>query len=372
MKVPFYTSTREYAARRDEFDAAVRGVMERGDFILGGEVTEFEKEAAAWLGARFAVGVASGSDALVLGSDILGFKDGAEVLTPTFTFFASTSCVARLGGKPVLVDMDEETLNMDLADASRKVTKATKGIIPVHLFQQPTPMQGVMDLARAYGLKVLEDAAEAWGMKSLVDSAWRMAGTVGDMGIYSFFPTKTLGAYGDAGLAVTDDEELYRKLKSYRVHGSSVKYQHDYIGYNSRLDTLQAAILRVKLRTTDEAIAARARHAAHYSDRLGALQGVRIPGIARGNKGVFYVYNILIDERDALAARLKEKEIGFSIYYPKPLHLQKCFAYLGYKEGDFPVAESVAKRIIALPIYPEITDAEVDYVCDEIASFCRL
>ncbi|MHB9153823.1 MAG: DegT/DnrJ/EryC1/StrS family aminotransferase, partial [Spirochaetales bacterium] len=257
MRIPFYSSTREYHARKTDFDSAVQGVMERGDFILGGEVAEFEREAAAWLGAKYAVGLASGSDALVLGSDILGFRDRAEVLTPTFTFFASTSCVARLGGKPVFVDMDEETLNMDVSDAARKVTKATKGIIPVHLFQQATPLQGVMDLARTHGLKVLEDAAEAWGMESLVDASWRKAGTVGDIGIYSFFPTKTLGAYGDAGLAVTGDEELYNKLKSYRVHGSSVKYQHDYIGYNSRLDTMQAAILRVKLRTTDEAIAAR-------------------------------------------------------------------------------------------------------------------
>lgn len=371
MHVPFYSSTREYQKRKPEFDAAVQGVMERGDFILGGEVAAFEREAAAWLGAKYAVGLASGSDALVLASDILGFRDGAEVLTPTFTFFASTSCVARLGGKPLLVDMDEETLNMDLADASQKVTERTKGIIPVHLFQQCTPLQGVMDLAKKYGLKVLEDAAEAWGMKSLVDGVWRMAGTVGDIGIYSFFPTKTLGAYGDAGLAVTNDEGLYKLLKSYRVHGSSIKYQHDYIGYNSRLDTMQAAILRVKLSSTDQAIAARARHAAHYTARLSALPGLRIPEVAAVNGGVQYVYNILLDGRDALAAHLKEKEIGWSIYYPKPLHLQKCFAYLGHKEGDFPVSESVAKRIIALPIYPEITDDEVDYVCNEIAAFCR-
>ena len=371
MKVPFYTSTREYAARKDEFDAAVRGVMERGDFILGGEVAEFEKEAAAWLGARYAVGVASGSDALILGSDILGFKDGAEVLTPTFTFFASTSCVARLGGKPVLVDMDEETLNMDLADAARKTTKATKGIIPVHLFLQPTPMQGVMDLARAHGLKVLEDAAEAWGMESLVDGAWRKAGTIGDMGVYSFFPTKTLGAYGDAGLAVTDDEELCRKLKSYRVHGATTKYHHDYIGYNSRLDSLQAAVLRVKLRNTGASIASRARHADHYTERLRRVPEVRIQKVLGENKGVYYVYNILVPRRDELAAFLKENEVGTALYYPKPLHLQKCFAYLGHKEGDFPVAERVCSEILALPIFPELSDDEVEYVCDKIEKFYR-
>lgn len=371
MNVPFYTSTREYQNRKAEFDAAVRGVMERGDFILGEEVAAFEREAAEFLGARYAVGVASGSDALVIGSDILDFKDGAEVLTPTFTFFASTSCVARLGGKPILVDMDPKTLNMDLADAERKVTKKTVGIIPVHLFVQPTPMQKVMDFARAHGLKVLEDAAEAWGMESRVDGSWKKAGTIGDIGIYSFFPTKTLGAYGDAGLMVTNDEELYKKIKSYRVHGSSVKYHHDYIGYNSRLDTLQAAILRVKLQRTKEAIAARARHAAHYTERLSRLPEVQIPRVAGGNRGVYYVYNILVPQRDDLAAFLKEKGIGTSIYYPLPLHLQKCFSYLGYKEGDFPVAERVCKEILALPIYPELRDDEVDYVCDAIASFYK-
>jgi dTDP-4-amino-4,6-dideoxygalactose transaminase len=371
MTVPFYTSTREYEARKDEFDAAVKGVMSRGDFILGGEVAEFEKEAAAYLGAKHAVGVASGSDALTIGADILGYKDGAEVITPTFTFFASTSCVARLGGRPVLVDMDEETLNMSLEDAVKKVTKKTKGIIPVHLFLQPTPMQGVMDLAKAHGLSVLEDAAEGWGMESRVDGSWRKAGTIGAMGIYSFFPTKTLGAYGDAGLMVTDDDALYAKLKSYRVHGSSIKYQHDYIGYNSRLDTMQAAILRVKLKTTKEAIAARAAHAAHYSRRLAGIPGLRIPGARSDARPVYYVYNILVPNRDGLAERFKEKGVGYSIYYPKPLHLQSCFAYLGYKEGDFPVAEKVSKEIIALPMYPELKADEVEYICDTIMGFYK-
>ncbi|MCX7025020.1 MAG: DegT/DnrJ/EryC1/StrS family aminotransferase [Spirochaetes bacterium] len=371
MQVPFYTSTREYKAHKAEFDAAVSGVMARGDFILGGEVAEFEKEAAAYLGATYAIGVASGTDALVIGADILGFRDGAEILTPTFTFFASTSCVARLGGKPVLVDMDAETLEMDLADAARRVTRNTKGIIPVHLFVQPTSMQGVMDLARSHGLAVLEDAAEAWSMESLVDGAWRKAGTIGDIGIYSFFPTKTLGAYGDAGLMVTDDEELYRKIKSYRIHGSSVKYHHDYIGYNSRLDTIQAAILRVKLQRTTEAIAARASIAAHYTERLSGIPGIRFPKLTTDSRGVSYVYNILVPKRDELAAFLKEKGIGTSIYYPIPLHLQKCFAYLGYREGDFPVAERICREILALPIYPELRDDEVECVCEAIAAFYK-
>jgi dTDP-4-amino-4,6-dideoxygalactose transaminase len=371
MTVPFYTSTREYAEHRDEFDAAVRGVMEKGDFILGGEVASFEKEAAAWLGAKYAVGVASGSDALVIGSDILGFRDGAEVLTPAFTFFASTSCVARLGGKPVLVDLDPDTLNMDVADAERRMTKATKGIIPVHLFIQATPMQAVMDLARRNNLAVLEDSAEAWGMQSKVDGVWRKAGTVGLIGAYSFFPTKTLGGYGDAGLMVTDDEALYRKIKSYRVHGSSVKYHHDFIGYNSRLDTLQAALLRVKMRRTDAAIAARARIAERYTARLTRIPALRLPKLLEGNMPVYYVFNIFASRRDDLAAFLKEKGIGTSIYYPIPLHLQKCFAYLGYKKGDFPNAERACQEVLALPIFPELKDDEVDYVCDQIEAFYK-
>ena len=369
MQVPFYTPVREYHARKAEFDHAVQQVFENGDFILGEDVAAFEKEAASWLGAKYAVGVASGSDALVIGSDILGFRDGAEVLTPTYTFFASASCLARLGATPVFVDMDEETLNMDMRQAAEKVSPRIKGIIPVHLFLQPTPLQEVMDLARANNLKVLEDAAEGWGMESLVDGKWKKAGTVGDIGIYSFFPTKTLGAYGDAGLMVTDDEELYRKIKMYRVHGTSEKYHHEYIGYNSRLDTLQAAILRVKLTMTETAIAARARHAAHYTERLRAIPGVRVQSVRSDAHPVYYVYNILVPQRDALASYLKERGIGTTIYYPKPLHLQPCFAYLGYKEGDFPVAERICKEILALPMYPELTDDEIDYVCDAIASF---
>jgi UDP-2-acetamido-2-deoxy-ribo-hexuluronate aminotransferase len=369
MNVPFYTSVREYRDRKPEFLDAVEAVFEAGDFILGKDVAEFEREIAAWTGAKYAVGVASGSDALVIGSDLLGFKDGAEVLTPTFTFFASTSCVARLGGKPILVDMDEESLNMDPGDARRRMTKSTKGIIPVHLFIQPTPMQEVMDLAREGGLKVLEDGAEAFGMRSRVDGAWRQAGTIGDIGIYSFFPTKTLGAYGDAGMMVTNDEGLYKLIKSYRVHGSSQKYHHDHVGYNSRLDTLQAAIMRVKMRRIDEAIAARARHAEHYKARLAEVPGLRMPIVREGSEAVYYVFNILVRRRDELAARLKEKGIGTSVYYPIPLHLQKCFEYLGYKKGDFPVAERICGEILALPLFPELQDDEIDYVCDAIAEF---
>jgi len=369
MPIPFYTSTREYQARKAEFDAAVLAVLAQGDFILGSEVQAFEREAAAFLGARFAVGVASGSDALVLGADLLGLGHGAEVLMPTFTFFASASCVARLGGKPVFVDLDPETLNMDLDQAARKLTPATRGILPVHLFLQPTPMHEVLALARTHGLKVLEDAAEAWGMECQVDGAWHKAGTLGHIGAYSFFPTKTLGAYGDAGLMVTGDPELAARIRSYRVHGCAVKYVHEYIGYNSRMDTLQAAILRVKLRTTEAAIAARRRHAEQYREGLAGVPGLRVPGLRPGARGVYYVFNILAPRRDELAARLHELGVGTSIYYPRPLHLQSCFSYLGHRAGDFPVAERVCGEILALPMYPELREDEISFICEAIRGF---
>lgn len=371
MIVPFYSSVREYESRSQEFDAAVQRVMRQGDFILGSEVAKFEEEAAAFLGVKYALGVASGTDALTLAADVLGFGNGAEVITPTFTFFASTSCIARLGGKPVFVDMDEETLNMDVNQIAEKVTPATVGIIPVHLFLQTTPMRQLMKIAQGFHLKVLEDAAEAWGMESLVEGGWAKAGTIGDIGTYSFFPTKTLGAYGDAGLVVSNDKCLYDKLKSYRSHGSSVKYSHDYIGYNSRLDTIQAAILRLKLKTTHASIQSRAAHAAHYSSLLSNIPEIRIPSIQAECRGVYYVYNILVPKRDALAAYLKEKGISTSIYYPRPLHLQKCFSHLGHKPGDFPVAERICEEILALPMYPELRADEVDYVCEAIREFYK-
>lgn len=371
MKVPFYTSTREYTKHQKALQAAVTGVMEHGGFILGKEVERFENECSAFLGSKFALGVASGTDALVIGSDILGFGNGAKVLTPTFTFFASASCISRVGGTPVFVDLDENTLNMDVQDAARRCTKDTVGIVPVHLFFQSTNMDQVMQLADAKGLKVLEDSAEAFGMRTLYKGEWRSPGTIGDIGVYSFFPTKTLGGYGDGGLLVTEDPDLYKKLKRYRVHGSAVKYHHEDIGYNSRLDTMQSAILSYKLQYLEQSIREREAHARHYLERLSRIPQLRFPHLQDHNKPVYYVFNILAERRDALAEYLSQAGIGYSIYYPIPLHLQKCFAHLGYKEGDFPVAERVSRQILALPMFPELTSDEVDYACDQIENFYK-
>lgn len=370
MKVNFYTSQREYQAKKAEFCSAIEGALAKGITTLGKEVADFEKSVQDFTGAKHAIAVASGTDALVIASDILGFKDGKEVLTTPFTFLASTSCITKHGGKPVFVDIDEDTFNMDVNKIEENITSNTAGIIPIHLFCQMADMDAIMDISKKHGLRVLEDAAEAFGMrwKGKGDTC-RHSGTIGEYGIFSFFPTKTLGAYGDGGMIVTNDDHLAELARCYRVHGASRKYHYDYIGYNSRLDTIQAAILLVKMKYIKDAISRRMTIANWYFDRLKDCQYIRFPKIKGEQEPVYYVFNILVEKRDELADYMKANEVQYSIYYPKPLHLQKCFEYLGYKEGDFPVAERVSKEIIALPIYPEITEQEVDFVCQTIKKF---
>ncbi|MBL4938144.1 DegT/DnrJ/EryC1/StrS family aminotransferase [Clostridium sp. YIM B02515] len=372
MKVNFYTSQREYHEKKNEFDSAIQNIIEKGNFILGEQVSKFEKEIQEYTGAKYAIGVASGTDALIIASDILGFKDGKEVITSPFTFLASASCITRHKGKPVFVDIDEETFGIDVSKIEEKINEDTVGILPIHLFDQMAEMDKIMDLAKRYNLKVLEDAAEAFGMRWKGNgNCYSHSGTIGDFGVYSFFPTKTLGGYGDGGMIVTNDDNLARLAKSFRVHGATQKYHYDFIGYNSRLDTIQAAILSVKLKYIDEAIKKRQKIAQMYMERLADCEYIKLP-IAKGDqKQVFYVFNILAEDRDGLAEYLKKNEVGYSIYYPMPLHLQKSFEYLGYKKGDFPIAERVSQKIIALPIYPEMTMEEVEFVCKTIKEFYR-
>lgn len=372
MKVNFYTSQREYEEKKSEFDSAILGFIGAGVSTLGKEVTEFESNIKTYTGAKYAIAVASGTDALVISSDILGFKNGKEVITSPFTFLASTSCIARHGGKPVFVDIDPDTFCIDTKKIEEKITSKTVGIIPIHLFAQMADMDKIMDINEKYDVAILEDAAEAFGMrwKGNLDR-YKHAGTIGSMGVFSFFPTKTLGGYGDGGMIITNDDNLAKLAKSYRVHGASVKYHYDYIGYNSRLDTMQAAILNVKLKHIDDSIAKRDIVAGWYKEGLKGIEGIRIPEVKGDQKNVYYAFNILAQRRDELANFFKANEIGYSIYYPMPLHLQKCFSYLGYKEGDFPVAEKTCKEIIALPIYPEITLDEVTYVCEKIREFYK-
>lgn len=367
MKVNFYTSLREYSDKKEEFNKAIFDVVESGSFILGPKVTELEEQIKSYTGAKHAIGVASGTDALVIASHILGFTDGKEVITSPFTFLASTSCIAKHNAKPVFVDIDEETFEINTNKIEEKITSNTAGIVPIHLFSQMNNMDRIMEVASKHNLRVLEDAAEAFGIR------WhgKHSGTIGDMGIFSFFPTKTLGGYGDGGMIVTNDDNLAQLTKMFRVHGASKKYHYDYIGYNSRLDSIQAAVLSVKLKYIDEAIKKRATVAKWYTDKLSDCEYIRFPKIKGDQSPVYYVFNILAEKRDELASFLKENEIGSSIYYPIPLHMQKCFSYLGHKKGDFPVAEKISQEILALPIYPEITEEEVDFVCETIKKFYR-
>lgn len=370
MKVNFYTSQREYHEKKAEFDNAIQTVIEKGNFILGNTVSDFEKAVQDYTGAKYAIGVASGTDALVIASDILGFSNGKEVITSPFTFLASTSCITKHNGKPVFVDIDEDTFGIDVNKIEEKINDNTAGILPIHLFDQMADMDKIMKLSKKYDLKVLEDAAEAFGMQWKGNSTeYKHSGCIGDFGVYSFFPTKTLGGYGDGGMIVTNDENLASLAKSFRVHGAAKKYHYDHIGYNSRLDSIQAAVLSVKLKYIDNAIKKREDAANLYIERLKDCDFVRLPKVKGNQKQVYYVFNILVENRDGLAEYLKKNEVGYSIYYPMPLHMQKCFEYLGYKKGDFPVAERVSEQIIALPIYPEITTEEIDFVTETIKKF---
>ncbi len=372
MKINFYESQREYKEKKHEFDGAIKNIIDSGAFILGNEVKIFEEEIKDFTGAKHAIGVASGTDALVIASDILGFSDNKEIVTTPFTFLASTSCLVKHGGKPVFVDIDEESCGMDVAQLEAAINDNTVGVLPIHLFNQMCDMDKIMEIAKKHDLKVLEDAAEAFGMRWQMrgEERYRHAGTIGDMGVFSFFPTKTLGGYGDGGMIVTNSDELADMCRMFRVHGASKKYHYDYVGYNSRLDAMQAAVLRVKLKYINNAIENRGRVAKLYTEGLKNVEGVKVQGIKAANqKNVYYVFNIFAENRDGLAEFLKSKGVATSIYYPKPLHLQKCFEYLGYKEGQFPVTEKMCKQILALPIYPELTNEEVEYICECIKEF---
>ncbi len=367
MNVQFYTASREYQKLKNEIDAAVQTVCTKGDFILGEAVGRFEKNAAAYLQTKHAVGNSSGSEALLLGLHALNVKPGDEVITTPFSFFATVSSIVRMGARPVFIDIDPKTFNIDAANIEKAVTKKTKAILPVHLFLQTADMDVILDVAKRHSLGVLEDAAEAFGM----EFNGKKAGTMGDIGIYSFYPTKTLGGYGDGGLLTTDNDELAARLKMLRVHGSAKRYYHDEVGYNSRLDSIQAAILDIKLKYIEKSIATRKEIGKKYTSLLKDVGDLELPYIAPNRREVYYVYSILTDKRDALAEYLKEKGVGTTIYYPLPLHMQKCFEEMGHKKGDFPNAEKTSERILALPIYPELGDDEIDYTISCVKEFFR-
>jgi dTDP-4-amino-4,6-dideoxygalactose transaminase len=364
MNIPAFDLKRQYRNLSSELLPILEEVMAKGQFILGENVELLEKELADYCGTKYAVGVASGTDALLLSLEALGIGEGDEVITTPFTFFATSEVISLLKAKPVFVDIDSKTFNIDPDKIEDAITTKTKAVIPVHLFGQMAEMDDIEYLAEKYDLYIIEDACQAIG----AEYKGRRAGSIGDTGCFSFFPTKNLGAFGDGGLITTNDEKLYEKIKLLRVHGSRKKYYHELIGHNSRLDEIQAAILRVKLKYLDNWIERRIEIAKIYSEGLKDLD-VTVPEVKPYLRHVYHQYVIRTKHRDELQEYLSNKGIGTAIYYPLPLHLQECYKDLGYREGDLPEAEKASKEVIALPMWPELTNEEVNYIVESIREF---
>ena len=367
MKVPLLDLPAQYGTIRTEVRAAIDRVCESQHFILGPEVAALEEELATFCSVRFALGVSSGTDALLMALMALGIGPGDEVITTPYSFFATAGVVARLGARPVFVDIDAATFNLDTAAVSTRVTARTKAILPVHLFGCCIDLDPVLAVAEERGIAVIEDAAQAIGAR---DSQGRLAGTVGLIGCFSFFPSKNLGAFGDGGLVVTKDAELAERLRTLRVHGGKSKYIYQLIGGNFRLDALQAAVLRVKLPYLPAWTAARRSNADRYRRlfrEAGLLDHVILPIDVPGH--IYHQFVVRVPERDRLQIFLRERGIDSEIYYPLPLHMQECFRDLGYREGDFPQAEAAARSALALPIYAELTEVQQRYIVSQVSEF---
>jgi len=363
--IPMLDMRKELELVRDEMLSAMREVVESGQYILGRKVEEFERESAAYLGARHAIGVASGTDALLLALRALDIKQGDEVITTPFTFFATAEVVIHLRATPVFADIDPATLNISPESIEKKLTPKTRAIIPVHLFGLPADMEKILEMAQRHGFKVLEDCAQSFG----AGIGGEKTGSIGDAGSFSFYPSKNLGGCGDGGLISTNDGELAARVRLLRNHGSKGGYIHEAIGYNSRLDELQAAILLVKLKRIDEYNRKRREKADLYSRHLkGAV--LCPPNDKNGFTHVFHQYTIRDKRRDVIRERLREEGVSSMVYYPVPLHLQPALKFLGYKEGDLPAAEKAAKEVLSLPIYPELPESVIERIARIIQSAC--
>jgi dTDP-4-amino-4,6-dideoxygalactose transaminase len=367
---PFLDLAAQYATIRDEVNQSIARVMESQHFILGPEVKALEKEVAKYTACNFGIGCASGSDALLLALMAFEIGPGDEVITSPFTFVATGGSIARLGARPVFVDIDPATFNLDPAKLEGAFSDRTKAVLPVHLFGLMAEMAPIMELAKHSGVPVIEDCAQAIGAQYQEASA----GSMGAIGCFSFFPSKNLGGAGDGGMMTTNDAALADRLQVLRTHGSRTKYDYELLGMNSRLDALQAAILRVKLPHLDRWSMQRQRHAARYRELFQEFElmgQVELPIVPSGCTHIYNQYVIRVKGRDALSDHLKKSGIPTEVYYPKPLHLQRAFSYLDYKEGDFPNSELASRQVIALPVYPEMVDEQLEAVVGTIANFYR-
>ncbi len=391
MNIPLIDLKAQYKSVSEDLDRVTKEVLSSANYIMGKNVTEFEKEFAEYIGVKYAISVGNGTDALVIALKSLGIGSGDEVITSTFTYFASAESISAVGATPVFVDVEKETFNIDPVKIEEKITKKTKAIIPVHIFGQSARMDEINKIARKHNLKVIEDAAQAVGSKY----KGKMIGTLGDAACFSFFPTKNLSCAGDGGMIVTNDDNIAIVARALRTHGSGengqkafnflnnikeeietskdgddtvynpLKYYNYLIGFNSRLDAIQAAILRVKLPHLDKWNEGRRKIAKIYDEKL-KNSNVVTPVVDKENDPIYHQYVLQCEDRETMLTKLKEKGVATGVYYPVPLHLQKVYKDLGYKEGDMPVAEYLSHRTFAIPVYPELTEAEVDYIIESI------
>jgi dTDP-4-amino-4,6-dideoxygalactose transaminase len=372
MHVPLLDLTLQYRAIADEVMPRLLPLIDEQRFILGEPVERFEREMEAALGVPHAVGCASGTDAILLALRAFDCGPGAEVVTSPFTFFATAGAVHNVGARPVFADIEPESFNLDPAAAEAAITPRTRVVMPVHLFGQMADMAAFRDLADRSGTRLLEDAAQAVGARQqLASGEWITTGRLGDACALSFFPTKNLGAFGDAGMVLARDGEVAERLRKLRVHGGRQMYHHEEVGYNSRLDALQAAVLSAKLPHLQGWSAARRANAASYDQALAGVEGVVTPVVAPEQESIYNQYTIRVRDhrRDALADFLRERGVGTGVYYPVPLHLQECFAYLGHCAGEFPESERACREVLSLPIFPELTGVQLEYVAGCVAEF---
>jgi len=370
VKIPLVDLKAQYKPIEDEINEAIQGVIQSGQFILGSEVEAFESEVAAYCGTKYAVGVASGTDALQLALLTCGIKPGDEVITTPFTFIATAETIAKCGATPVFADIDPKTYNIDPAKLETKISPKTKALLPVHLYGQSVDMSSILEFARKYQLKIVEDCAQALG----AEYRGRKVGSLGDAGCLSFFPSKVLGAYGDGGMVITNNSSVARRTAMLRNHGCKEKYYHLMPGFNSRLDSLQAAILRVKLKHLDGWIKMRRQKASLYSQSLEQTDGIKPPYVAPYGYHIFNYYTIRLNSRlsrDKLKEFLGSQGVATAIYYPLSLHLQEVYKPLGYKPGDFPQSEGAQRDVLSLPIYPELKNRQIERIVKQLEIFCE-
>lgn len=370
INIPGFSLNKQNLTLKNHLLEELSRVIDNGGFILGENVKLIEESIAEYCGAAFGIGVASGSDALYLSLLACGISPETEVITTPFTFFATAGSIERAGAKPVFVDIDPETWNINPSLIEEKISLHTKAIIPVHLYGCPSDMNSIMEVAHKYDLKVIEDAAQAIGALY----RGKKVGSFGEAGCLSFFPTKNLGAFGDGGMVVTSNREIAERVRLLRVHGAKPKYYHQVLGCNSRLDELQAVILRIKFPYLEEWSKRRRKIASIYQELLSNLEKdklIKLPGEPERAYHVYHQYTVQTDKRDELKVYLKEHGVGTAIYYPLPLHLQKVFNRYGYRQGEFPVAEAACRQVLSLPMYPELTDGEVQYVAQIINNFFK-